>query len=147
MKGFEIIDISGDAGIRAFGRDLKELFINAAAGMFSLITDLDDIAERKEVEVSVEGSSLEGTFVSWLNELIFRFDTYGFVGKTIVITEFLTKKEPSEKEIYVIRASVSGEEFDPGRHKGKLLIKAATYHKLKIEKEEGIWQTDVIFDI
>ncbi len=147
MKRFEIIDISGDAGIRAFGRDLKELFINAAAGMFTLMTDLSDVRERKEVEVSVEGSTLEGTFVSWLNELIFRFDTYGFVGKKIVITEFLTKKEPPVTEAYVIRASVSGEEFDPKRHKGKLLIKAATYHKLKIENEEGIWRTDVIFDI
>ena len=147
MKRFEIIDISGDAGIRAFGRDLKELFINAAAGMFSLITDLDDIRESREVEVVVEGSTLEGTFVSWLNELIFQFDTYGFVGKKIVINRFLPEEERSFKRTYAVRASVSGEEFESGRHKGKLLIKAATYHRLTIEKTDAIWQADVIFDI
>jgi len=27
------------------------------------------------------------------------------------------------------------------------LIKAATYHKLKIERKEGLWEADVIFDI
>jgi SHS2 domain-containing protein len=147
MKRFEILDISADAGIRAFGRDLKELFINAALGMFSLMTDLNDVRERQEVEVSVEGSTLEGTFVSWLNEFIFRFDTYGFVGKKIVITRFLPEEERSVTGTCAVRASVSGEEFESGRHKGKLLIKAATYHKLTIEKTDGIWQADVIFDI
>ena len=147
MKRFETIDISGDAGIRAFGRDLKELFINAAIGMFSLMTDLEDIRGEKEVEVSVEGGTLEGTIVSWLNELIFRFDAYGFIGKKIVMTEFLTREEPSKTKTYSIRASVAGEEFDTARHKGRLLIKAATYHKLTIEKKDGSWQADVIFDI
>ena len=45
MKQFEILDISGDAGLRAFGRDLPELFVNAATGMYSLITDLQNILE------------------------------------------------------------------------------------------------------
>lgn len=147
MKRFEILDIAGDAGIRAFGRDLKELFINAALGMFSLMTDLNDVRERQEVEVSVEGSTLEGTFVAWLNEFIFRFDTYGFVGKKIAITRFLPEEEGSVTGTCAVRAAASGEEFESGRHKGKLLIKAATYHKLTIEKTDGIWQADVIFDI
>jgi SHS2 domain-containing protein len=42
---------------------------------------------------------------------------------------------------------VAGEEFDAGRHEGKLLIKAATYHKLRIEKIDDLWEIDVIFDI
>jgi SHS2 domain-containing protein len=40
MKQFEILDISGDAGIRAFGRDLPDLFVNAATGIcwYGIIT-------------------------------------------------------------------------------------------------------------
>jgi SHS2 domain-containing protein len=40
MKQFEILDISGDAGIRAFGRDLPGLFANAATGIcwYGIIT-------------------------------------------------------------------------------------------------------------
>jgi len=44
-------------------------------------------------------------------------------------------------------ARVSGEDFDPERHEKRLLIKAATYHRLSIEEEEGQWVAEIIFDI
>jgi len=138
MKQYEIIDISGDAGIRAFGRDLPELFANAAIAMYSLITDTEDIQERKILEISSQGSSLEGLLVSFLNELIFRFDTYGFMGKSLSVKTLHYNS---------IKATISGEEFDPARHEGKMLIKAATYHKLKIAKKDDCWEAEVIFDI
>jgi len=138
MQLFKIFDISGDAGITAFGRTIEEAFVNAAIGMYSLITDIDKVRDIKSVDIIVESQSLEGLVVSWLNELIFHFDTYGFIGKKIVLNDFKKNK---------LKASVFGEEFDPERHKGKLLIKAATYHKLRIEDKNGIWEIDVIFDV
>ena len=81
---------------------------------------------------------LEGLLVAWLNELIFHFDTYGFLGKDIHINELRDT---------LITATVKGEAFDPERHGRGLLIKAATYHKLKIERKEDHWEADVIFDI
>jgi len=138
MKTFEMIDISGDAGIRAYGETLQDLFVNAAMGMYSLITDPAAVREERHIALDIESHSLEGLLVSWLNELIFHFDTYGFVGKTIRIAAFLNNK---------ISARVSGEDFDPERHEKRLLIKAATYHQLSIEKKEGQWVADVIFDI
>jgi SHS2 domain-containing protein len=140
MKQFEIIDISGDAGIRVFGEDLKELFENAASGMYSLITGIKDIEEKKQIEISAENISIDGLLVSYLNELIFHFDTYGFIGKKTTITEFV----PSE---FRLKAEVIGEDFDVERHEQKLLLKAATYHRLKIVKKEGIYQADIVFDI
>ncbi len=138
MEKFKGLDISGDVGIKAFGKSIKEAFINASLGMYSFITNLDSIKEKKTINVSVESPSLDGLLVSWLNELIFHFDAYGFIGKKIEIKQFSDNK---------IEATVTGEEFDPERHEGKLLIKAATYHKLRIEKIDDIWEIDVIFDI
>jgi SHS2 domain-containing protein len=138
MKQFEILDISGDAGIRAFGKDLTELFVNAGTGMYSLITDLTDIQEKKTIAVSTQGNSWEGLLVSFLNELVFHFDTYGFIGKSLAVTALNMNN---------VTANISGEEFNPDRHKGKLLIKAATYHKLKMEKKGDRWEAEVIFDI
>ena len=46
-----------------------------------------------------------------------------------------------------MNAVLSGEEFDPERHESRLLIKAATYHRLKVEKSNDTWQIDVVFDI
>ncbi|MFZ2196627.1 MAG: archease [Thermodesulfovibrionales bacterium] len=138
MKRFELIDISGDAGIRVFGENLEDLFLNAAAGMYSLITDLDNVSPKKSIEIQASGNSPEGLLVAWLNELIFHFDTYGFLGKDIHINELCDN---------LVKATLKGEDFDLERHGRGLLIKAATYHKLKIERKEDHWAADVIFDI
>jgi SHS2 domain-containing protein len=138
MKRFEILDISGDAGIRAFGSNQGELYANAATGMYSLIADPETITPRKSIEIKTGASSPEGLLVSWLNELIFHFDTYGFMGKEIHIHELHDT---------LLSATVSGEDFDPDKHDRGLLIKAATYHKLRIERKEDHWEADIIFDI
>lgn len=138
MERFKVLDISGDVGLTAFGDSLQEAFVNAAIGMYSLVTALDAVAATKTIEVSVENQLPDGLLVSWLNELIFHFDTYGFIGKRIDVNEFSEKR---------ISASITGEEFDPERHEGKLLIKAATYHQLRIEKKDERWEISVIFDI
>jgi SHS2 domain-containing protein len=159
MKDFEILDISGDVGIKAFGKDIEEAFIHAALGMFSLITDLDTIKDKKAIDVTVESDSLDGLLVSWLNELIFHFDTYGFIGRKIPMAEITRPSERvdsdphlrgggmEERAGYTLKATIYGEEFEQQRHEGKLLIKAATYHKLKIEKVRGMFEINVIFDI
>jgi SHS2 domain-containing protein len=148
MASYEILDISGDAGIKAFGNDLKELFHNAAVGMYSLITDIGGIKEARKIDVSVRSGSMEGLLVAWLNELVFHFDTYGFLGKRITIDDFPPDKKDQEAgQEFKMSASLSGEDFDRERHEGKLLIKAATYHGLEIEKKDGIWQAEIIFDI
>lgn len=138
MKQFETIDISGDAGIRAFGRDLQELFSNAAAGMYSLVTELSGVAETGCIEVSAQGESVEGLLVAWLNELVFRLDAHGFVGKKIAISALSDTG---------ISATLYGEEFDPARHEQKLLVKAATYHRLSVSQKDDHWEAEVIFDI
>ena len=172
MKKFETIDISGDVGIRAYGKTIEEVFVNAAFGMYSLITGIEGIEATQKVVVETKSDSLEGLLVSYLNELIFQFDAYGFVGKTIMITEITPTLSPSENppeaetlpprgvgmgdgeavqlkngEFYLLKAKLSGEEFDIERHERKLLIKAATYHKVRIEKVRDVWEIDVIFDI
>lgn len=162
MKTFEIIDISADAGIRAYGETLEDLFANAATGMYSLITEPGGIREEQDIKIDLESHSVEGLLVAWLNELIFHFDTYGFIGKKINITEITPSPVSStgqalslapggeglgEGEACRLGAVVSGEDFDTERHERKLLIKAATYHQMKVEKEDGLWVTNVIFDI
>jgi len=138
MKPFETIDISGDAGIKAYGETLEDAFVNAAVGMYSLITDLGGVLEKQEVHVEIESHSLEGVLVSWLNELIFRFDAQGFIGKRIEVMALDDNR---------MAARVSGEVIDGARHEKGLLVKAATYHRLRIGKEDGLWAIQVILDI
>ena len=148
MKKFKVLDISGDVGLKAFGKSINEVFTNAAIGMYSLITNLRTIKKEKTINVSIKNDSIEGLLVSWLNELIFHFDAYGFIGKRIVINELiLGNDQPAGLQACGLKASITGEDFDPKRHESKLLIKAATYHNLRIEKVGNMWEADVIFDI
>ncbi len=137
-RGFEILDISGDVGLRIRAADLEELFEYGAIGLYSLITPLNGVKAVETAEIEVEGEGLEGLFVGWLNELIFRFDTYGFIGREVEVESVSDR---------MVAARVGGEEFDPERHERGLLLKAATYHDLKIEKDDGGWTAVVIFDI
>ncbi len=160
-KKYEPLDITGDVGLKAYGKTIDEVFINAAVGMYNLITNLNLIQEKKTINISVENSSIEELFVSWLNELIFHFDTYGFIGKRISITEITPHpdlpprggrlgsetNQPVSMQVCTLKATISGEDFDVERHERKLLIKAATYHKLRIEKIGDIYEAEVIFDI
>jgi SHS2 domain-containing protein len=135
---FEIIDISGDVGIKAYGRSAAEAYANAGTGMYSLITDISGVDELETVSFEVCGDSPEGLLVAYLNELIFRFDAYGFIGRRVETREIAGRS---------IRVIVHGEEFDTDRHERRLLIKAATYHNIKVAQADGVWEVEVVFDI
>lgn len=137
-RPFEEVDISGDVGIKAFGDTLPELFANAGAGLYSLITDTTHVRKEQMITVEAKGESLEGLLVAFLNELIYRFDIEGFVGGIIKVV----RMEETE-----VAATVLGEMFDEERFERRLLPKAATYHNVKVEQTEQGWSSFVMFDI
>ncbi|GBD95186.1 MAG TPA: archease [Nitrospirae bacterium] len=137
MKKIEQIDISGDVGLRIWGKSIEELFKNAATGMFNLVTDTNKIKETEQKEVSLEADNHENLLVQWLNELVFLYDTYGFIGKVFRISI----------QGNMLKATISGGIFDPGTNESRLLIKAATYHGLSLKKVALHWEATVIFDI
>ncbi len=137
MKKYKQLDISGDVGLRIWGNNLDELFENAAKGMFNLITDISRIKETEKKEVVLNSDNNEYLLIQWLNELVFLFDTYGFIGKAFSIN--------LERDMF--KAEVSGGIFDPETNESRLLIKAATYHGLSIKKINSLWEATVIFDI
>jgi SHS2 domain-containing protein len=40
-----------------------------------------------------------------------------------------------------------GEPRDAARHRARLIVKAVTYHQLKIERRGGVWAAEVYLDI
>lgn len=137
-KGFEVLDHTADIGIAAYGTDIKEVFCNAALGLFSLMAELDDIKEDVQREVKLSAEDEEVLLIEWLNELIYISDVEHIIFKRFEIDE------PAGNQI---RARCFGEEIKPGQHKVKREIKAATYHMLRISKSNGGYEVKVIFDI
>lgn len=137
-KDFEIIDHTADTGIIAYGADLKQVFANAARGMFSVITALDKIEEKEQQNIEVTAPDREALLVAWLNELIYLVDARGMLFHRFEIT-LLTDTR--------LKAIGFCEKIDLARHETKIQVKATTYHTLKITQEENGWKARVIFDV
>jgi SHS2 domain-containing protein len=136
-KDFEILEHTADVGIIAYGADLKQAFANAARGLFSLITELEDVEEALYRDIDIDASDRESLLVAWLNELVYWFDTEAILFKRFEISQL--------SDTY-LKARGYGEKVDSSRHKLKLGVKAATYHMLKVDKNNG-FRVQVLFDI
>ncbi|MBE9513996.1 MAG: archease, partial [Chloroflexi bacterium] len=105
-RAFEIIDHTADVGIVAYGTDVKELFRNAALGLFSLVTDTRQIEESLRRDLKIASTDHVGLLVEWLNELIYLLDTEHILFNRFVI-EQLTNDH--------LEATCYGEKVDPRR--------------------------------
>jgi len=136
-KDFKIIDHTADVGIIAYGADMSQAFANAARALFSLITELDDVAEALHRDIELTATDQESLLVEWLNELIYLFDTENIIFKRFDITQLNNTR---------LKARSYGERVDSLKHKLKTGVKAATYHMLKVDKDDGC-KVQVLFDI
>ena len=137
-KAFEIIDHTADIGIVSHGADIKQVFSNAALGLFSLITELDSIKENIQREIRLSSQDRESLLVEWLNELIYIFDVDHVVFKRFEFYHF------NERELKV---RCFGDKINPKQQEIKREVKAATYHMLAINKENNGYKAQIIFDI
>ena len=136
---YEFFGTTADKGILARGRDLPDLFANAARGLVALmVEDPAAVCARETRGVSLAAGSAEGLLVAWLSELLYWYDVDGFLAATPRVVHL---------EETALEAEVSGERFDPARHRAAGHVKAVTYHGLEIVREAGGWRAPIIVDV
>jgi len=136
MKRFQLIEHTADTGLVAYGHSLAEAFANVACGLFSIITELDQVREVKSRLVAVTSGDVEGLLFNWLNELIYVFEVEHLLFKRFDVYEFTENN---------LKADCWGETYDASRHQLKLGVKSATYYMLEVNREKNTVQ--VIFDV
>ncbi len=137
-KKYEQFSHTADIGARIYGKDLKELFENAAFAMFDIIADLEGLEATVARAVEVEGEGYEELLVSWLDELLYNFYTKSIIFSKFEIWEFSEKK---------LKAKIYGRPVGVNRNRLKTEIKAATYSGLEIKKTAEGYQVEIIFDV
>lgn len=140
MKRYKQIPHTADIGAKIYGKDIPELFANAAFAMFDLMAGIGKMAkgEGNKVEVEVQGPDFEGLLVSWLNELLYlSFNNDLLFCKFDVISLEKTR----------LKAEVTGQSLEANKGRLRREIKAATYHDLKITKDKGRYEVTIIFDV
>lgn len=133
MKRFEEIPHTADWSFRAFGKDVRELFANAAYAIFAL--EGAEPGKSKIVRaVAVTGMDYESLLVNWLTELLWLQESNRETYHRFQI-ETLT---PTELHAQVFGAPLI---------RLNKIIKAVTYHNLKIEQTTNGWQATVVVDV
>lgn len=133
-RRFEEVEHTADRALRIYGRDLAELFANAALGMNSLMQPAAGGRPSIAKEIELEAIDAESLLVAWLSELSFWAET-----ESLLFTRFeFLRIAPTR-----LSAKVRGERAGAlEKH-----VKAVTFHNLEIRSEESGFTTTVVFDV
>lgn len=141
MKEFEFLPHTTDAYVAAFGRTIEQAYENAAKAMFHLMTDLQTVNPKESEELTVTGFDHLSLLYNWLEQLLVTFEVEGKI-----FSRFHVKIVEEERGLR-LSAEVAGELFDKNRHPSKVEVKAVTYHKMEVLKEDSIYRARFILDL
>lgn len=135
---FEILEHTADVGFRIHGRDLNELFAEAARALVSLMVENPEtIQATRWIDCQLTDERLDDLLLDWLGAVLHCFER-----DHLVLGRFEVSVECGS-----LRARAGGEELDLSRHRPRYEIKAVTYHGLKVLQTPTGWMAEVIVDI
>lgn len=142
-KGFKIVEHTADIGLKIFGKNKIELFINAARGMFFLITGslMHNVNSnsKKYFTVVSEAINIEDLLINWLNDLLYIHST------ELVLFDDYSISCLTDK---VIRSTVRSISIKDSSYQVLKEIKAVTYHNIFVgQTGKDNWEANIVFDI
>lgn len=143
--GYKSVEHTADIGIKVWGRNIKELFEEAAKGMIAQIYDHTLVREKEKRDINLEAESIDELLLQWLKEILFLIESEGllFCRFQIEKDNFSIRKAKTAQ----IQASLHGERKDPARHDICIEIKAVTRHGLYVKKNGPWWEGNILFDV
>ena len=135
---FETFEHTADIGLAIRGATPEELFENAALGLVDLMIDPTGLREEMRLDVALSAQDREALLVAWLNELLYLLDARGFLPRRCRVARMSGTD---------LAAELWGERVDRDRHSLRRLVKAATYHGLRVTNADGRWEARVILDL
>jgi SHS2 domain-containing protein len=133
---------TADIAFEATGRDLTELFSDAAdATMNVMIDNLDAIEPRETRHIELSNDKLDMLLFDLLQELIY------FKDAERLLLRVRDARIDENDEKYFLKAEAAGERLDATRHHQRADVKAVTLHGFSVEKQDGGWKATVLLDI
>ncbi len=139
---FEFLEHTADILIAAHGQNMEEAFENAALAMFEVMTDSAKVNPSKDEPLEVEAEDEYALLYNWLEALLVKFEVNG-----MLYSRFKINSIEDTSENFKLSATVSGEKFNPEKHTQKVAVKAVTYHRMEIIKENDKVTLEFILDI
>lgn len=131
---FEELEHTADVAVRIWGRDLAELFANAAYALACQLAEVESVAVTAEEQIELEAADTETLLVAWLGELVYLYERDGHVFVACEVQEIT----PTH-----LRAVVRGGPATEHRR----YVKGVTFHNLRILCTESGCEATVVFDV
>ncbi|MFC2140282.1 archease [Candidatus Auribacterota bacterium] len=132
---------TADIGIEIQEKNLNDIFITAGHWLIKKLVEVpeNDLFKQKKQKISLNEADLADLLVAFLNEII-----YYFSGEKIILNHFEITNL-TETKLSLSASAIDMTQVE--KIKPKTEIKAATYHKLSLEKENNLWKAIVFFDL
>jgi SHS2 domain-containing protein len=133
---------TADIAFEATGRDLAQLFSDAAdATMNVMIDNLDSIEPRETRHIELSNDEIDMLLFDFLQELIY------FKDAERLLLRVRDARIDERDEKYILKTDAAGETLDTTRHHQRADVKAVTLHGFSVEKQDGGWKARVLLDI
>ncbi|MGM5482973.1 MAG: archease [Nanobdellota archaeon] len=137
MEKYRFIkDLTSDVMFEAYGKDLKEVFENAAKALSEIICQREKIEKKETIQLTAKGKDAADLMFNWLQELIASVDIDGMFYNDFNITQINQTK---------VKAECYGEEITP--EKGETVVKAVTYYNYLFKETKEGYKVRVVVDI
>jgi len=133
---------TADIAFEATGRDLQELFSEAADAMTNvMIENIEAIEPRQTRHIELSNDKLDMLLFDLLQELIF------FKDAQRLLLRMREVQIDQTGEVYFLKATAEGELLDAERHHQRADVKAVTLHDFTVEQTQGVWKARILLDI
>lgn len=129
-----------DIAYEAYGKDINELFENAAFAILELSANLKTIEARQKIEFELESQTIENLLYDFLSEILFLKDSKYMVFKKVKVSIKDNKK-------HHLKAILEGDTINPQKQQLENDIKAVTMHMFEVKKEKEGYKATVVVDI
>ncbi len=127
-----------DIGVRGIASSMAGAFEQAALALTAVITELDLVVCREEVEIDCEAPDSELLMADWLNAVI-----YQMALRKMLFGRFEVVLDGTH-----LHARAWGEPVDVSKHHPAVEIKGATYTELTVaQQSDGHWLVQCVVDV
>lgn len=135
---YRITKHQNELAVRITGNSQADLFVNSGSALFDVMAAVDKVEAKERLPLVVEGADRDELMVNWLRELLYLYQSGGYLLREFKITEI---KDTA------VKAEVGGEKIDPDRHEIKQEIATVAEHKSRMQKTGNQWVAQVIFEL
>lgn len=140
--GYIFLPHTTDAYIEAVGATLEEAMQFAGMALIDTMCAINSISPNIAEHIEASGDDEVTLLYDWLESILLKFDLEGRVYSKFKVAPIAK----SAAGLHAL-AEVSGEKYDRQKHGPKVEVKAVTYHRMEVLREDNSTILRFILDL